>query len=179
MAIEFIAHPKRPRKPRPLVYDGDIAYVPMTRGALAKIDSADAHMVEAACWSLNTGGYARSAYDDETGRTVSYYMHRVIAGAGPDEYVDHIDGDRLNNTRANLRICSMAENLANRGAQINNKTGFKGVSFCRLTGRYRAILTVRGETFRGGRFDTPEQAARAYDELAKAKCGDFARLNFP
>ena len=179
MAVIGLARKLGQRNPRPLRILGDIAYVPLTRGMVAMIDAADAELVGQMTWSATSTGYARAAYQQEDKSTKMYLMHRLITGALPGQHVDHIDGDGLNNTRANLRICSRSENLINRGPQANNKTGFKGVSLCRQTGRYRAILTVSGEKFRAGRFDTPEQAARAYDELAKAKCGDFARLNFP
>lgn len=179
MAIIGLARKKGERNPRPVRIEGDFAYVPLTRGLEAKIDAADAEMIGEMRWSASAHGYARAVYNDAGGKQTQYFMHRSVVSPAAWQHVDHIDGDKLNNTRANLRVCSMAENLANRGAQRNSTTGFKGVSVCSQTGSFRAQLVARGKVYRIGRFKTAEEAARAYDRVAKEKCGEFARLNFP
>ena len=91
--------------------------------------------------------------------------------------VDHRDGNRLNNSRANLRVCEHYENLRNRGKQKNNTTGFCGVYKNR--DRYQAQIKMNGKCLYFGTYPTPEEAARAYDEAALKLHGEFARLNFP
>ena len=104
-------------------------------------------------------------------------LHRLILDAPDGMDVDHIDHNGLNNTKENLRICTHMQNMANRKKNSNNKTGFKGVSLHRK--KYRAQLRFNGERFSLGCYDTPEEAARAYDEKAKELHGEYANLNFP
>src|SRR5690606_12560496 len=100
------------------------------------------------------------------GRPVTVYMHRVIAGAGSGESVDHIDRNTLNNQRANLRIVTHQENMMNLKVQRNNKTGFRGVSWDKSRQKWAASISHRKVKKNLGRYDTPEDAARAYDLAA-------------
>lgn len=113
------------------------------------------------------------------------FLSRRIMGVENESHlsvqVDHINGNRLDNRKANLRICTHAQNQRNKIARQYDGKGhsFKGVTFLRKEGRWRARLTVNKKSYCGGVHKTPEQAARAYDELAKKYHGEFARLNFP
>lgn len=99
-------------------------------------------------------------------------MHREIIGALPGQEVDHINGNGLDNRRANLRFVTSSQNHACR-AKALPKSGFKGVSFHPATpNRFRATIAI-------GTFDTAEDAAHAYDEIAVLLWGEFARPNFP
>lgn len=102
------------------------------------------------------------------------YLHRLILGAQKGFFVDHINGDGLDNRRVNLRICSLAENNKNlskyTGEKITSK--YKGVSLL-PNGKWRC--RVQGEHV--GNFDTEELAALAYNERALKLFGDFAKLN--
>jgi hypothetical protein len=123
--------------------------------------------------SGNTHRYARS--QDRKGER-SYFMHRVILPPPPGMVIDHINGNTLDNRKENLRICTTAQNCANRHLHRTNKTGFRGVS---SQGRhYRATVRKNWKTVYRGVFKTPEEAARAYDINARIHHGDFAVLNF-
>jgi hypothetical protein len=179
MAISPITPVRIARKVREPRIEGDLAYVPLGNGPDAVIDAAAAHLVEHRNWSMATTGYARTGvYVGGGEKDQTVLMHRHIVGATASEHVDHIDGDKLNNRRSNLRVCSRSQNLANRGVPTTNKTGFKGVSICKQTRSFRAQLKVNGEVFRIGRFKTAKEAALAYDQVAKKHLGEFARLNF-
>lgn len=91
--------------------------------------------------------------------------------------VDHRDLNGHNNQRANLRVATKAENNYNRGPNRNSKTGIKGVFFCKATKRYRVQIKKGEERFNIGRFDTLEEATKAYNESAEALFGEFAYLN--
>ena len=105
-------------------------------------------------------------------------MHRAIMGVTDRKIqVDHRDGDGLNNQDDNLRVATNAENSRNRGKQKNNTSGFKGVS--PYGKKHRAYIRVDGKTIYLGSFSTAEEAARAYDAVAKKYHGPFASLNFP
>jgi hypothetical protein len=108
---------------------------------------------------------------------VEILMHREIMGAPTGMKVDHRDGDGLNNTNENLRVCTHADNMRNRKMQKNNKTGFRGV---RVSGKkFCAMISVDHKPLYLGTFLIAEQAARAYDAAAKRLFGEFARLHFP
>lgn len=106
--------------------------------------------------------------------------HRLIFGEPDGKHIDHINGNGLDNRRENLRVCTPSENHRNtRVSRKNNTTGYKGVSFEKQTGRYRAHINpiAGGRTKHLGRFDTPREAAECYNEMAKKLFGDFAQLN--
>jgi hypothetical protein len=90
--------------------------------------------------------------------------------------VDHIDGDPLNCTRANLRIATRSQNCANRGPGKGKR--FKGV-YRRASGLYYAMICVEGQRFWLGSYTEEAAAAAAYDAAALAHFGEFAWLNFP
>lgn len=113
------------------------------------------------------------------------YGHRVAwvihFGEWPDGQIDHVDGNKSNNAIENLRIASIAENAWNMPVSKQSKTGFKGVTVDRGSGLYAAKIryTINGVTkFESlGKFDTPEEAAHAYNKAAIIRHGEFARLN--
>ena len=110
-------------------------------------------------------------------------MHRVITNAPKGMTVDHKDGNRLNNQRDNLRICTLRQNLQNRrvqqGSKNPNKTGLKGTYQTKNGHWFSAISIGTRRNKYLGRFSSAEAAARAYDAAALHYYGDFARLNFP
>ncbi len=106
-------------------------------------------------------------------------MHRQILGLqfGDKREVDHIDGDGLNNTRANLRLCSSSQNKMNIGRRTDNKAGFKGVSWHNVMNKWRARIKINGKEIRLGYFNTPVEAAEVYRHNASKYHGEFARLD--
>jgi hypothetical protein len=106
-----------------------------------------------------------------------YYEHRVAwllhYGSWPDGYVDHINGDKLDNRISNLRVCDKRQNIANAGPKKTNKLGVKGVY--RRDTKFRACIRVSGKTRNLGTFATVEDAAAAYREAAARVFGEFAK----
>jgi hypothetical protein len=142
----------------------------------------DAHaLVAGHKWWLDVGGRNHYAVARIDGRNVS--MHRLIMGAAGGTVLDHIDGDGLNNQRANLRFCTRAQNFQNAGwRNTPGRTArFKGVwrvkGPCRRC--WRAGITAFRKYKNIGSFWTEEEAARSYDSEARVLHGQFARLNFP
>lgn len=95
-----------------IVVDGAIARVELTQGQWAVIDSRDVPLVKGHAWYADKKGHSWYASTKSDGLHVQ--MHRVIANTPKGLSTDHIDHDGLNNRRRNLRVCTHAENMANR-----------------------------------------------------------------
>lgn len=158
-------------KIRPIVRNGDVAFVPLTRGFMATIDAADIPLVEGFNWT---------AKPDRSGRVYAAngrgMMHQIISG---HTRPDHRDGDGLNNRRNNLRAATSQQNNRNRRIGSANKSGFKGVSFRSDRDTWLAAIRINGQLKKLGTFATKEEAAHAYDAAAKHAFGGFAVFNFP
>ena len=98
--------------------------------------------------------------------------------ASGGQIVDHIDGNGLNCQKDNLRICTHSQNQHNSGIRRNNTSGYIGVSWSKREEKWIAQITVNGKVKRIGAFDDVIEAAKAYDEEALSKRGEFATLNF-
>lgn len=107
-----------------------------------------------------------------------WFLHRDIMGNPEGMVVDHINGDKLDNRKCNLRICTVRENVINSGSK-GGASQYKGVSWDKDRQKWLAQIKNHRESIFIGRFDLEEEAARAYDEKAKELHREFAWLNFP
>ena len=151
--------------------------VPLTRGYVALVDDEDAERVMVHSWRVvpNKPTPPNTLYAGTGLNTL--LMHRLILGLAKGQMADHRDGNGLNNCKANLRICSVSQNMRNRSSR--NSTGFKGVAYVSHTAKFKARIHLPGKCIHLGCFQTAEDAARAYDFAAIRLHGEFARLNFP
>lgn len=127
---------------------------------------------------LSTGTYAARNIK-RSGKTIAIYLHRYILDAPDDMDVDHRDGNGLNNRRANLRLATRSQNMAN--IPINSDrlppSGYKGVYkngkkwMARISNYPTTKLSYLGQ------FSCKEDAARAYNKAALERYGEFAVLN--
>ena len=127
-------------------------------------------------WHAAKGG----KYAGRRPRSGAVYMHSVIArrmGMPAGTIPDHRNGDGLDNRRSNLRPATNQTNLMNRGPQVNNTSGFKGVIFDKRSDAWRAQIKVDGRYIYLGCFDSKIEAAEAYNEAATKFFGEFAWLN--
>jgi hypothetical protein len=153
--------------------------VPLSRGFVALVDPADVDSVLQHKWSVHrerTKTYAVRNVRRADGSRTTQKLHTFLTGW---PFVDHINGDGLDNTRSNLRQATNAENLHNRGPQSNNTSGYKGVYWNKQAGKWHAQIRAHRKAHFLGHHDTAEAAARAYDEAAVRLHGEFAHLNFP
>lgn len=151
---------------------GDDLYIVMKGGVETVVDADDWDKVSGVGWCLNPYGYAVGRVD---GKLVSLHSHLFGRVAG--RQTDHVDRDKLNNRRTNLRTATKTENQRNRGPHRNSPSGFKGVF--RHADRWRARISIEGRSFNLGCFSDSVEAAKAYDRAALEHFGDFAYLNFP
>ncbi len=148
-------------------------------GAEILVDCQDYERLRRKRWfPAGTDGRYAGRTEVTGGVSRRIYIHREIMSPPPGCVVDHLDGDGLNNTRANLRIASRSENSANRTI-TRNSTGFHGVCTDPDGERYQASVTKDGARYRGPWRHDPETAANDYDAMARGIHGDFAVLNFP
>jgi hypothetical protein len=162
---------RRPKTPG--LADGTVQRIPLSGGLYVYVDAADYEWLSQYKWSY-VNGYA-TRY--EKGRTIS--MHRQIMRPPKGMVVDHIDGNKLNNCRVNMRNCTPQENAHNQAKRIGSSSKFKGVFRRRACGRYGAQTRFQGELVWFGLYDDEVEAARAYDRGVVELGIEFARLNFP
>lgn len=156
----------------------DAVEVPLTQGLVALIDPGDAVAVLGLNWCALLNGrtaYAQRGIRRPDGGWTTISLHKFLTGWN---YVDHRNGNGLDNRRANLREATHAQNTRNARRRSDSTTGFKGVWLHR-EGVWRATIQAAGRRQHLCVYPTPEDAARAYDEAARELHGEFARLNFP
>lgn len=146
-------------------------------GVLCLYDDEDAAIVARGPWHVGNGYVRRSSSVD--GKRTLILMHREILSAPDGVRVDHANGNRADNRRSNLRLCTHAENMRNRAVSKSNGLGLKGV-YCEMRRgrpmRWRAQIECNNRRFRLGLFKSPEAAYAAYCAAAKRLHGEFARL---
>jgi hypothetical protein len=161
--------------------------IPLSKGKVALVDDEDFDWLNEMSWHCSVTNEATRHYSvdvDGKRRWQTFRMHRVIMEAEKGEIVDHINGDRLDNRRANLRVTDRSGNARNRKKETKRKTSsrFKGVT--RKTGRrqggkWAAQIAIDGGKISLGVHEDEEIAARIYDAAARLYFGEHARLNFP
>jgi hypothetical protein len=145
--------------------------IPLTKGKVALVDDEDYAALSQRKWCFRSGYAVRKT----GGKIIN--MHHVLLPLNPGECTDHVDGNRLNNQKVNLRRCTHSQNMSNR--RTFSGTGFKGVYFDKRSGSYYATIRPPFRPLKYlGRFKTAEDAARAFDSEARKIRGEFARLNF-
>ena len=160
--------------------DNNCPLISVGHGRMTIVDPDCYAALAALSWHVSTSGYVVWRSSLRNKKHITIRMHREVFRLKGIEIpegleVDHINHDRLDNRFCNLRLCTRSLNLANR--PYVNRTGYRGV-VRRADGKYRAYVQFRGQKYRTTQFSTPEEAARARDELAKQFHGEFATLNF-
>lgn len=163
--------------------------IALTKGKVALVDDDDFDWLSAFAWKAmkstrkhhpDTWYAARSTTLSHPRRWMCRYMHKEILGLAAGAKGAHINGNTLDNRRANLRPASESQNQANR---INRNpvtsSRFRGVTRHRQLNKWQAMICLDNERRYLGVFDDEEEAARAYDRKARELFGDFARPNFP
>lgn len=143
--------------------------IPLTRGKNAIIDNEDFDIISSINWHYSSG-YAKN--------TAVGSMHRFVISAEKNMEVDHINGDKLDNRKSNLRQCNRQQNQFNTRSRLNYSSKYKGIGWNKGRKKWRARIGLDGELIDLGLFSSEIEAAKAYDKKAIELFGEFAYLNF-
>ena len=120
-------------------------------------------------WYKDTGGYAVSKYKNK-----SIQMHRVITDADESKEVDHINHNKLDNRKANLREVTRTQNNMNHDIRSDNKSGVTGVIWGKQRKKWRSYICVNGKSYHLGEFKDKEDAIKARKQAEKELFGEYS-----
>lgn len=154
--------------------------IPLTHGKFALVDDEDFEYLNQWKWHSCTKGYAKRSKkfvkDDGKISCKSIFMHKLILNVKYPLQVDHIDLNKSNNQKSNLRVATNSENACNRLKIKSSNNKFKGV-WKSKKGKYYARIFRHKKCIHLGHFKTEIDAAMAYNKAALIEFGKFARLN--
>lgn len=151
-----------------------VGFVPLTKGYVAMVDANDLPMLRKVKWSAQRQPYGHVYAMNRKFRG----MHRYLMGVPKNVFMDHINGNGLDNRRDNLRVATNSENTRNSRKRIHSGTSkYKGVQ--NEGANWAARITLDGTSQLIGRYQNEIDAAMAYDACAVAFYGEFACLNIP
>lgn len=155
--------------------------IPLSNGKFALVSDEDYERIGRYNWSYDPNGYAcrmvQVARVDGKRTRRKVLMHRQILRAAKGVEVDHANHDGLDNRRENIRTVSHAQNRHNARPRKNGSSQYKGVSYHKRDGNWRASIAVNGIKRELGTFRSEHAAALAYNAAAYEAWGEFAYQN--
>lgn len=147
--------------------------IPLSKGCAALVDDVDFDMLMQWKWCYNTGYAVRTDYS--SGKPKRIYMHRLIMETPSGMETDHINSNRLDNRRSNLRVCTHQQNCMN--VLPVGASKYKGVTWHKGDRKWQSSIFVDGKLKYLGSFKSEEDAALAYNFAALEAFGEFAKQN--
>ncbi len=157
--------------------------IPLTQGQFALVDDEDYEWLSQYKWQAMKKrpklwcASRHSKWDGK--RSSSIKMHRNILDAKRGQQVDHINGDSLDNRKANLRLCTGSQNQMNSHARKNGNSKYKGVCWDKRSKFWQVAIRINKRNVYLGIFRNEKNAALAYDDAARKYHGEYGRYNFP
>lgn len=149
--------------------------IKLSKGYEATVDADDYEWLNQWSWHYTQGYASRNIYIDGKRRLLR--MHRLINDTPEELLTDHINRDKLDNRRENLRAATKSQNQINSFREGDNKSDYNGVCWNKSNKKWVSQISVDNKKKFLGYFDNKEEAARAYNEEAKKLHGEFAVLN--
>lgn len=155
-------------------------YIELSKGARAIVDDDKFNELNKHEWHLNAYGYAARKVElprtDSRRKRKDIKMHHIVLKPKEGLYTDHINRDRLDNRRFNLRNVTSSQNNRNASLSARNTSGYKGVSWCKKSKRFRTSLYLDGK-MRWKDFKDARMAALEYDLFVTEHFGEYALTN--
>lgn len=148
--------------------------IALTLGYVAIVDDADYAYLNQFKWYVMATGPHRKLYAARWINGQNLYMHVDIMNVVG---VDHANGNGLDNCRSNLRVATHMQQMWNFPSHQGSSSQFKGVWWSKRSKKWQAGITCEGHKLHLGYYTDEIEAARAYDDAARAHFGSFARLN--
>jgi len=145
--------------------------IKLTQGKYTIVDDNDFERLNQWKWCYNSWGYAKMGQNYKT-----ILMHRLIMKTPEGMETDHINGDRLDNRRSNLRICTNAQNHWNRKKQKNNTSKYTGIRWHKEGKKWEATVQFNKKKIYLGLFKNKTEAAKNYNQKARELFGEYIRL---
>jgi hypothetical protein len=152
-------------------------YIELTQGKRTMVDDEDYNELSKYKWYARKTGkkyYVLRHFYAGKKQYKHILLHRMIMNTPDGMCTDHINGDGLDNRKSNLRICTISENLMNRGSQKNNASGLKGAYYNKRAKNWQSYIKAENKNIYLGSFRSKEQAHDAYCEASKKYHGEFA-----
>ncbi len=151
--------------------------IQLTRGHVTVVDDDQFEKLAQYRWHTSGSGYAIRFVGGRKNHRI-IHIHREIFGTVPDGMeIDHINMNRMDNRRENLRLATRQQNRFNQNVRIDNKLRLKGINYIPSINKYRARISMNGATKDLGCHQTVEGAIMAHRLAAEELHGKFARSN--
>lgn len=145
-----------------------------SKGEEFYFDLEDYDKIKDYCWHINDSGYIVSMTTDSiNSKRICILMHRIITDCPEDMVVDHINHNKNDNRKYNLRICSQQENRMNSNISKRNTSGYTGVYLCKTSNKWQAYITYNNNDIYLGLFNNKEDAIKARVEAEEKYFGKY------
>lgn len=145
------------------------------------LDDEDKYLLDKYSIYISHDGYAMARlYNQEDKKNILSYLHRIIMKAENGDIVDHINGNKLDNRKSNLRICTHSQNSMNASRRSDNKSGYRGVSYFKSANKWHSCISAKGRMYYLGRYNSKQQAinARIFAEsIIHGPFSSYLRIN--
>lgn len=143
-----------------------------SKGEEFYFDLEDYKLVKPYCWCLSNNGYVVSGSDKNL-----KLLHRLITNCTPNMVVDHINHNKIDNRKDNLRVCMQNENMRNCVISKNNSSGTTGVAFDKQRNKWIASIMVNRKMIYLGRYKNIEDAVKARKNAEEKYFGEYSYDN--
>lgn len=140
----------------------------------AIVDDGDFDNLNKHKWHINTKGYAIRHGKSDDGLDRGVRMHREIMCAPEDMQVDHINRNKLDNRKSNLRLCNNSQNHMNKDKRVDNSSGYPGVSWSKISNKWHVYLNIDGVRKNLGFYSDIKEAIKVRKEAEKIHYKEFA-----
>lgn len=153
--------------------------IKLSKNKFAKVDDEDFEYLNKWKWSVSSNNYAvrRVSRKLKGKNNIIILMHRQIMKTNKNMQTDHINQNKLDNQKSNLRMCTRSENSCNRLKRKNTSSKYKGVCWDKAKKKWVAQVWKDNVKVLNKRFPTEKEAAIAYNKKSKIFHKEFAILN--